>query len=31
MLDPDVEIVPRGARKSRIEFVIEPNIVVLFK
>src|SRR5204863_6588668 len=31
ILDPDVEIVPRGARKSRIELVVEPNIVVPFE
>src|SRR5262249_54476510 len=30
-LDPDVEIVPRGPRKSRIELVVEPNLVVPFK
>src|SRR6267143_1703701 len=31
ILDPDAEIVPRGARKSRIELVVEPNVVVSFK
>jgi hypothetical protein len=31
ILDPDVEIVPRGAGKSRIELVVEPNLVVPFK
>ena len=31
MLDPDVEIVPRSTRKSRIELVVEPNLVVSFK
>jgi hypothetical protein len=31
MLDPKVEIVPRGARKSRIELVVEPNLVVPLK
>jgi hypothetical protein len=31
MLDPDVEIVPRSTRKSRIELVIEPDLVVPLK
>ena len=30
MLQPEVEIVPRGTRKSRVELVIEPDLVVAF-
>ena len=30
-IDPNVEIVPRSTRKSRIELVVEPNLVMPFE
>jgi len=31
MLDAEVEIVPRGARKSAAQLVVEPNLIVALK